>query len=101
MMRKRNREFASSMILTMLCFSPTPSHLFTARAQAQINGEIPEPEGLSAYKRFWDAFQVYERKRRQAAVNDYQKARELAEQNYSNSNKESLNEYPLSLTLAK
>jgi tetratricopeptide (TPR) repeat protein len=92
MMRKRNREFASSMILTMLCFSPTPSHLFTARAQAQINGEIPEPEGLSAYKRFWDAFQVYERKRRQAAVNDYQKARELAEQNYSNSNKESLKE---------
>ncbi len=92
MMRKNKREFASSMILAMLCFSTTTSHLSTARAQTQINDEIPDPEALSAYRRFWDAFQVYERKRRQAAVNEYQKANDLAEQNYRNSNNESLKE---------
>jgi len=49
MMRKNKREFASSMILAMLCFSTTTSHLSTARAQTQINDEIPDPEALSAY----------------------------------------------------
>ena len=89
-MRKTNRDIASSMIFAMLCFSTTTSPLFTAKAQEQIHDEIPDSEALSAYKRFWDAFQIYERKRRQTAVNEYQRANELAERNYSNSDKESL-----------
>ena len=38
--------------------------------------DIPNPEALSAYKRFWDAFQDYEQQKRKSAVNEYQKARD-------------------------
>lgn len=89
MMRKTNHEFASSIILAMLCFSTMTSQFCASKAHAQISHDVPDIEALSAYKRFWDAFQVYERKRRQAAVNEYQKASELAEQNYIKSDKES------------
>ncbi len=92
-MRNRLNEHASSImcfILAMSVFGMTTPHHFSANAQAQINGDIPDPEAISAYKRFWDAFQVYERQRKQAAVTEYQSARETLERNYSKSEKDAL-----------
>ena len=55
--------------------SMTPS-LCLAGPMSFASEDIPNPEALSAYKRFWDAFQDYEQQKRQSAVNEYQKARD-------------------------
>jgi hypothetical protein len=51
------------------------------------SSEIPDPQALQAYKRFWDAFQDYERQKKKAAVEEYQRAREGLESLYAGKEK--------------
>ena len=54
----------------------TTSNLFAGNSTPFSSNDIPDPAALSAYTRFWDAFQDYERQKRDSAVKEYQKARD-------------------------
>lgn len=86
----KNASSKTVLIIALFAFFSTTSRSFIANAQTQPSDEIPESGDLSAYKRFWDAFQVYERQRKQAAVTEYQAARERIERNYSQSERDRL-----------
>ncbi len=57
-------------------------------ANNDLASDIPDPAALQAYKRFWDAFQDYERQKKKTAVDEYQRAREGLESIYSNKERE-------------
>jgi outer membrane protein assembly factor BamD (BamD/ComL family) len=50
--------------------------------------DIPDPEALQAYKSFWDGFEAYERQKKKAAVDEYQRARAGLESLYAGKEKE-------------
>jgi hypothetical protein len=55
----------------------------SARASNFDASEIPNPEAISAYKRFWDAFTEYESQKKKVAVEEYQRARDGLESLYA------------------
>lgn len=74
--------------LAILLFAVSTSASGTDNANATDISEIPDPAALQAYKRFWDAFQDYERQKKKTAVDEYQRARDGLESMYSNKERE-------------
>ena len=57
--------------------------VFGATAAPFDTQEIPDPEALTAYKKFWDAFQDYETQKKKVTVEEYQRARDGLETLYA------------------
>jgi tetratricopeptide (TPR) repeat protein len=52
--------------------------------------EIPDPQAVTAYKRFWDAFQDYEARKKKTTVEEYQRTRDGLESIYGSKDKEAI-----------
>ena len=60
---------------------------FAAQPSSFDPNEIPDPQALVAYKRFWDAFQDYETKKKSTSVEEYQRTRDGLQSMYSGKEK--------------
>ena len=60
---------------------------FAAQPRGFDPNEIPDPQALVAYKRFWDAFQDYETKKKSTSVEEYQRTRDGLQSMYSGKEK--------------
>jgi hypothetical protein len=65
----------------------TVTQLQAASSRPFDTSEIPDPEALTAYKKFWDAFQDYESQKKKVAVEEYQRTRDGLETLYAGQEK--------------
>ena len=82
---------SSIVIFSLLGSATLPAiSVLAAEVDAFDHGEIPDPDAIRAYQRFWDAFQDYEQQKKQASVEEYQRARDGLESIYAGKEKSAM-----------